>query len=487
LGAEKSDNSFDGGGNHMRRWVTLIVIIVIAAGAFFAVRTIRERQNQQIQESLETVEAERGTLIATIGASGSVEANQTGTVAFQTTGIVGSVSVQFRDEVLKGEVLASLDPDTLSTQLILAQADLVSAEKALEALLDTDQARAVAQLNIAQARDVLEDAEYKWYVQQEGNRASGETIAATEANLVLAQKEVDKAQEEYSKYSGRPEDDPVRALARANLAAARQKRDSILRNLNWYLGYPSDTDQAILDAELEVARANLREAEQELEKIENGPDPDDVAAAEARIAAAEANLALSQIEAPFSGTVTSVDIKPGDAVSPGQPVVQVADLSRLYVQVDVSEVDVNRVKVGQEVRITFDADLEQAYKGEVIEVGLVGVDVQGVVNFKLTVEMLNADEDVRPGMTAAVNIVVNEVENALLVPNRAVRVRDGKRIVYVLKNGVPETVDIELGASSDLFSEVIDGELREGDLIVLNPPSSLMDMEGGGRGPFGGF
>jgi HlyD family secretion protein len=471
----------------MRRWITLIVIIIIAVGAFFGVRAFRERQNQQIQESLETVVAERGTLIATIGASGSVRSNQSGTVGFETTGIVEDVFVQLGDVVRKGEVMANIEQGSLSNQLILARADLASAKKALEELSDTDQARATAQLALAQAQDALDDAEYKWYVQQQGNRASGETIAATQANLVLAQKEVDKAQEEYSKYSGRSEDDPVRALARSNLAAARQKRDSILRNLNWYLGYPSETDQALLDAELEVARANLREAERDLEKIENGPDPDDVAAAEARIDAAEANLALSSIKAPFTGTVTAVDVKSGDSVSPGLPLIQLDDLSRLFVDMDVSEVDINRVKVGQEVRITFDADLEREYEGKVVEVGLVGNNVQGVVNFKVTVEMVDPDEAVRPGMTAAANLIVSEVDDALLVPNRAVRVRDGKRIVYVLRGGTVETVEIELGASSDLYSEVVGGELKEGDSIVLNPTTSLLDMEGGGRGPFGGF
>ncbi len=470
----------------MRRWITIVIVLVIAVGAFLGFRTFRERQNQELEENLETIEATKGILIATIGASGTVRANQSGSVAFQTSGIVEDVFVQLGDEVRQGEVLATLEKESLSTQIILAEADLVSAKKALEDLWDTDQQRAMAQLTLAQARDALEDAEYKWYVQQEGNRASGETIAATKANLVLAEKEVDKAEDEYNKYSGRSEDDPLRALARSNLAAARQKRDSILRNLNWYLGYPTETDQAILDAELEVARANLREAELELEKLENGPDPDDVAAAEARITAAEATLALVNIKTPFSGTVTAVDIKSGDSVSPGQPVIQLADLSRLFVEVDISEVDINRVRVGQEVRITFDADLEREYKGEIVEVGLIGNNLQGVVNFKVTVEMLDADLAVRPGLTAAVNIVVSEVENALLVPNRAVRVRDGERVVYVSRNGGLEQVTIELGASSELYSEVITGELKEGDLIVLNPPSSLMDMEPGG-GRFGGF
>ncbi|OGO18538.1 MAG: hypothetical protein A2Z14_19195, partial [Chloroflexi bacterium RBG_16_48_8] len=366
----------------MKRWIVPILIVVIIVGTVFGIGVYRRGQSRTLIADLETVEAQRGSLIAMIGASGSVRANQTGQVAFQTTGIIESVLIQIGDKVRKGDMLAKLEQESLSTQLILAKADLILAEKALEELLDTEAEKARAELALAQAQDVLEDAEYKWYVQQEGNRASGETIAAAEANLVLAQKQVDDAQDEYSKYSGRSEDDPARAFARSNLAAARQKRDSILRNLNWYLGYPSEIEQAILEAELEVARANLREAESALQKIENGPDPDDVTAAEARIAAAKTNLALSSIEAPFSGTVTAVEIKPGDSVSPGQPVLQLADLSSLFVDVDTSEVDVNKVKVGQEVRITFDADLEREYKGEIIEVGLIGSNVQGVVNFK---------------------------------------------------------------------------------------------------------
>jgi HlyD family secretion protein len=469
----------------MRRWIVIIVVVVIVAGGFLGFRAYRENQNLTQEADLETMVAERGALIATIGATGTVRANQTGQVGFQTTGLVENVYVQLGDSVAKGGRLADLEQGSLSTQLILATADLVAAEKALEDLMDTDAARARALLTLAQAQDALEDTEYKWYVQQEGNRASGETIAATEANLVLAQKEVDQAQTEYSKYSGRPEDDPARALARANLAAARQKRDSILRNLNWYLGYPSETDQAILDAELEVAQSNLREAELALKEIEEGPDPDDIAAAEARIAAAQANLALSHIESPFSGTVTSVDIKPGDSVSPGFPVVQLADLSKLFVEVNISEVDLPSVAIGQEVIITFDADLNREYRGVITEVSLVGTVVQGVVNFKTTVEMIEFDDLVRPGLTAAVNIVTSEIEDVLLVPNRAVRVRDGQRFVTVLRNGSLERIEIELGASSDLFSEVLEGELREGDLIVLNPPSSFMEMEGGG-GPFGG-
>ena len=74
-------------------------------------------------------------------------------------------------------------------------------------------------------------------------------------------------------------------------------------------------------------------------------------------------------------------------------------------------------------------------------------------------------------MTAAVSIVVNQLEDVLLVPNRAVRFLEGRQVVYILKEGAPAPVDIKLGASSETVSEVIDGELKVGDAIVLNPPA----------------
>ena len=79
--------------------------------------------------------------------------------------------------------------------------------------------------------------------------------------------------------------------------------------------------------------------------------------------------------------------------------------------------------------------------------------------------IIDPDENVKPGMTAAVNIVVNQLDDVLLIPNRAVRIKDGERVVYVLIDGKPTAVEITLGASSDTMSEVIDGDLKVGDLI----------------------
>jgi HlyD family secretion protein len=150
------------------------------------------------------------------------------------------------------------------------------------------------------------------------------------------------------------------------------------------------------------------------------------------------------------------------------------NLSSLLVDVELSEVDINRVAIGQPVTLTFDAILGKEYEGQVTKVAQAGTIVGGVVNFTVTVELIDADEFVKPGMTAAVNIIVREINDAVLVPNRAVRLVDGERVVFVSgENGMPEKTEISLGASSDTMSEVIGGDLQEGDEIILNPTADL--------------
>jgi HlyD family secretion protein len=130
----------------------------------------------------------------------------------------------------------------------------------------------------------------------------------------------------------------------------------------------------------------------------------------------------------------------------------------------------------------LDAAPEVEYHGEVIAVAMAGVVDQGAVNFRVTIELTDADEFVRPGMTAGVNVVVTQLEDVLLVPNRAVRALDGERVVYVLRAGTIVPVTIVLGASSDTYSEVVSGDLQEGDTIVLNPQISSFDPSQPPRG-----
>jgi len=147
-------------------------------------------------------------------------------------------------------------------------------------------------------------------------------------------------------------------------------------------------------------------------------------------------------------------------------------------------VDINSIEVNQPVNMSFDAIMDKQYNGVVNQVPLVGDVVAGVVQFNVLVELTDADEYVKPGMTSAVNIVVDQITNALLVPNSAVRVVDGQRVVYILKDNQLQEVEVTLGASSDTHSQVIDGNLQVGDEIVLNPPQDFFNSSSGGP-PFG--
>jgi HlyD family secretion protein len=227
-----------------------------------------------------------------------------------------------------------------------------------------------------------------------------------------------------------------------------------------------------------LAQAQLDDAQREWERLMDGPDADDIRAAQARVDSARASVEMAQISAPFDGTITDAAPIPGDQVAPGTVGFRIDDLSRLLVEVQVSEVDINRVEIGQPVVVTFDAAQGQEYHGMVMEVAQAASIVSGMVNFAVTVELTDADAQVKPGMTAAVTITVKQLEDVLLVPNRAVRLMEGTRYVFVLRGVDVEAVAITLGASSDIVSEVTGGDLQEGDTIILNPSMDLMAMDG---------
>ncbi|MHB1119067.1 MAG: efflux RND transporter periplasmic adaptor subunit [Bellilinea sp.] len=451
-----------------RRTIIIIVIAALAVGGYFGFKAWRDAQ-AAAGTTYQTEKIARGSLTALVGATGTVRSNQTAVMAWQTTGQVGEINVATGEQVKEGDVLASLRTSSLPQAVILAQADLVSARRALENLQESEINQAQAQFNLAQAAEDLEDAKDK-RASKDYTRASDLTLEEARTNVALAKEDVNKYEEIYDRVKGLDQDNTSRLNAYSALLAARRTLARAEANLAYLEGGPDPLEIVQADATLALAQAKYDDAVREWERVKDGPDSDDIRAAEARIAAIEATLGLSSLTAPFNGTITEVNAKIGDQVNPGTISFRLDDLSRLLVDVQIPEADINRISVGQPVTMTFDAILDTEFNGEVIEVGRVGTALTGIVNFEVTIELTDADERVRPGMTAGVNIVVNQLEDVLLVPNRAVRLREGKRVVYLLENGVPTPVDIEIGAQSDMVSELLGGEVKEGDLVVLNPP-----------------
>ncbi len=230
----------------------------------------------------------------------------------------------------------------------------------------------------------------------------------------------------------------------------------------------------------------MADAQRAYDRLKDGPNAEDIAAAQAQVDALQATIDTAFLISPIAGEVTDMDIKVGDQASPGATAIRIDDMGRMLVDVNLSEVDISRVEPGQEASITLDAVTGKEYSGKVTQVAKVADVVQGVANFKVTIQLTEPDANVLPGMTAAVNIIVDQLDNVLLIPNRAVRMVDGKRVIYVLRNGKSEMVNVTLGLSSDTYSELVSNSLQEGDQIILNPPSTFNFAGGPPRGGMSG-
>ena len=521
----------------MKKWIIAIIVIAAIIGGFLGLQRYNAMKAQEeMLASLQTLEINKDTLVSTIGATGTVRSNQDAVLIWQTSGSVDTVNVQTGQVVTVDQEMAALEQTSLPQAVILAQADLVSAQKTLDDLQNSQLQQAQTLQAVEAAEQALEDllnpelqqalalqaiadAEqsvdyYETRLRNLGSTASESNIDAAEAQLVLLADTLNKAKDKFKPYESKPEDNLTRAKLQSQLAEAQQQYDLVARNLNALKSIGSDTDIAVAEANLMTAKAQLLDAQRQYERVKDGPnpaevalmeaqladaerewtrlkdgpDPDDILVAEAHVAAAQATIDQIHITAPFDGVVTLVDVKPGDQVSPGTMAFRVDDFSRLLVDLEVSEVDINQIREGQEVSMTFDAILAKEYRGTVIEVALVGTNIQEIVSYTVTVEILNKDEDVKPGMTSAVNIVINQLENALLLPNRAVRVVNGERVVYLLRDdGTLEKVKVTLGASSNTYSEIVEGNVQAGDQIVLNPPSTAFQNGGFMSGPPGGM
>jgi HlyD family secretion protein len=454
----------------MRKAIIVIVLLAVVAGGVYLFMRFRAGQRASAMNDLQTVPAERGELVASIGATGTVRANQTAILPWQTSGSVSDLNVSVGEQVTADQVLAELEETSLPQNVILAGVDLVNARNALEDLREPPTELAVKQAEqaIARAEETVRDLER--YVNNLKTASTQSDIDQARASVTLARDQLDKARQDYAPYENKPENNLVRATLLSRLSQVQAQYDAAVRRLNNLLGTANPVDLAVAEADLALAQAQLEDAQENYAELLAGASADDIAAAEARVAAAQATVDLQRIIAPFAGTITEVDNRSGDQVSPGARAFRLDDLSRLLVDVQVSEIDINNVQDGQEVVVTFDAIPGVEYRGVVSEVALVGTSVQDVVDFIVTVELADPDEVVKPGMTAAVNIAVSQLEDVLLIPNRAVRVVDGNRVVYILKDGQPTPVEITLGASSETSSQVIEGDLQEGDLVVLNPP-----------------
>jgi len=246
-------------------------------------------------------------------------------------------------------------------------------------------------------------------------------------------------------------------------------RNNILSNQQSY-------DNQIKVAQDEVASAqaalNLTQAQLDLKKA--GPRDFEISyyraqlqQAQANLQAAYATLADYTLTAPTNGTITKINTEKGEQSSLTTPVLTMMAESNLQIEVDIPESDIAKIKVGDKANITLDAFGEdQVFNGTITFIDPAATIIQDVVYYKVKVSFNEKNENIKPGMTANIDVKTSEKDNVLMIPARAIKEKDGKKLVQVLINGQPQDREITIGLNGDeAMTEVISG-LAEGEEVI---------------------
>lgn len=461
-------------GRIKRAWIFIVLILIIAGGGYAFYQYSNPQEEVGESPSIQTATVRQGDLVILASGSGELIASREVDLGFGVAGPLAELNIQVGDQVTAGDILAVQgDKDQLEAAVASDQLAVNNAERALQDLYDNaDLVAAQAMLELAQAQDALSDAQYTWYVQQEGNRASNSTIEAAKAKLVLAELDLEEAQSNYNKYYGRPKDDPARATAQTRLTSAQQRYDSALRELNWYLGAPTDIQQAELDADVALAQAKVAQAERVYERVKDGPDPDEIAQAELQLEDAKAKLVVSQgnldesvILAPIDGTVLRVDGQVGDTLS--GTFITIADLNQPYLEIFLDETDLDKIKVGYDAEVVFDALPDNVFTGHVVQVDPTLMQSQGFSAIRGIVKLDDIPTEALPlGLGASVDVIAGAAYGVPLIPYEALReIGPDEYAVFVMEEGEPKLRVIEVGLMDFSFVEVTSG-LEPGEIVT---------------------
>jgi HlyD family secretion protein len=460
--------------------VSVLAVLVLGGAAGFYWLS-----NGNRKASFRTAPVERGDILSTISATGTLNAVITVQVGTQVSGTIKQLRVDFNSPVKKGMLIARIDPDIFEAKVNQAGADLDSARATV---LNQRAAVARAQADVANARANV--------VRQE--------VAVRDARI---------------KFDSRARLFREGGISQEDRDSSQAALDSAVAQL--------DAAQAALrasEAGLEVTRAQLSAAEAQVRQKQ---------AAQVQ---AQVDLDHTYIRAPVDGVVVSrsVDVGQTVAASLQAPTLFLIaqDLTKMQVDTNVDEADIGRVVLDQEASFTIDSYPGHAFRGRVVQIRQAPQVIQNVVTYNTVVAVSNPELKLKPGMTANVKILVDRGENVLLVPNAAFRVRleasgpsagprgggppvqrgvqasaggraagrpgagagrgaesgardaadGGQQRVWILQDGKPVDRMIRTGLTDGQRMEVLEG-LREGETVIVGLPTQPRGGSGTPGGP----
>jgi len=431
-----------------------IVLVVLAAGAVTSGAWLLARGPSDSQI---TITVRRGPLTAALTTTGVLKPSRS--TSYHSPLVGRDVEVTFLapegTRVNEGDLLARVDATEFQRDLDRARQELRQAEIELQvAEIDRQTAQAaVESLSEGEGALTVDEARTRVQLAQKkvGRlRAEHESLRPLLAKGYITREELNRAADELQQ-------------AEEELAMLQRRADILVQQTHPRDRQRAELQRAQKDAQRENARAHVVEAMNRVKLLSDQ-------IADASIYARNAGLVVYD---EYVNASPRRKIRVGDRVTATQGLVTTPEVDRVIVEASVGEADLRRVRAGQLVRIALEAFPDAPLTGRVRRVGTLARAPQDrpgdAKRFDLIVDVDPAAVDLRPEMTARVDIITTERADALLVPINAVFEQGGRAVAFVRGRFAAEARPIELGESDGTLVEIISG-LREGDRVLLTGP-----------------
>lgn len=478
-----------------KRIVFMLFVLIVAA---VAVVVFRNGDSEKNKPEVRTAVAGRGDVVASVSGNGVLQPVTTVEVKSNVGGQVTELAVDEGDYVKAGQLIAKIDTSDSVAALEQAQANYEGAVAKLRQAQEQSKAQPGLTANsISQAESSLAAAKASY--EQMKNATVPQKLSSAKSAYDQASAAFDKAEKDMERQRALLEKGFVSksdvesaekeyAVAKAQLESARRTRDTV----------QGDVAQELKASEAKVSEAGAGLETAKKNSYQISVKQDDVVQAKASLSSAKASLdnartqlGYTTIYAPRDGVIVAKYVDPGSIVTAGKSsfagsgsgvaLVDIADVSRMQINVDVDETDIAQIRIGQEVNVTVDAYPEEKFTGKVTKIAPQAQVESSVTTIPVTVEVENPDPRLKPVMNATCEFLVASRRGVIVVPNQAVKSgRDGSNVM-VVENGQQMIRPVEVGISDNDNTEIISG-LKEGDVVVTSASGAAVKNNGSDRG-----
>lgn len=477
----------------------IIIVIVLLIGSYLIFKPSSNVANT-VTDSVKYADLKQ-----TILATGQVVSSTDLNLSFNGNGVVSSIKVKVGDKVPAGTVLATLDQSSVLATLTSAKGSLAAAnarykrtqegasnEEVALSQVTFDQTKLTQETLVKNAYQNLLNSSPEAYPKEGTNNFTAPIISGT-----YSKSKEGKINLEFYNSSGGtsfsasgltdgiglinsitpqpigdsglyikfPTNEPM-SVNEWIIEIPNKKAANYLMNLNAYQAVVAQAKSAIDQsaAQLALKKSTARQSDLDLAMA-------DIISAQGQVQQATAQYNNTMIKAPLSGTITSIDIKPGELAAALKPVITLQDVSNIYLEANVNEANIANLEIGLPIDISYDAfGSERLFKGNITKIDPSSTLVSGVVNYKITASVEQV-ANLRPGMTANMTIKAKEKDHILVIPSRAILTDTaGNKTVRVItntKNKKYKEVPITTGMEGDGGMIEITSGLSDGEEIVV--------------------